>query len=171
MAVERQGKHKSKEDKSMPPLADLAPLLIDGVGDLLGGAAAAGEAAGSSTFSNFMDGVNLAQNLQNFLPSGQSGASSNSTPSSLEPFSGNPANFTTVLGGGGDGGSGGVDSSGGAGGFDGDFNDLANGADPSNTSSLLGIQTQADQEQTMLELEAKLESMQNQTDQFIVQNL
>jgi hypothetical protein len=188
----------------MPPLLALAPEVIAGVADAaavggeaaaVGGEAAAaggeaaaagadadaagGEAAGSSSFSDIMDGVDMAQN---FLPTGPS---NNSAPSSPVPFSGGglsfqgptPVDYTTGLGGGGGGSgdglaaSGGPGSAGGAGGFDGSFSDLASGADFNNTNSLLGIQAQADQQQTMMELAAKLESMQKETDQFIIQNM
>ena len=185
----------------MPPLAALIPEIVVGVGEAaavggeaaaVGGeaaaaggeaaaaaggeaAAAGGEAAGSSTMSNIMDGIDVAQN---FLPSGPSGPSSNSAPSSPVPFSGEglinskePMGIDYATGGGGGGATGSAAGAGAAGGFGGNFNSLASGADPNNASSLLGIQKQADQQQTLLELAAKLEAIQKETDQFIIQNL
>jgi hypothetical protein len=172
---------------------------VSSIGNDIGGAVSGGVQSAENVGSDLLNGNiggaigDAVQGVGNFFSNLFGGGSSGLQPAA--PFSppsggtsGSPAiglgleqppiqlGDTQVAGGGG-GSGGGVDSSGsaggagGVGGFDGDFNDLANGADPSNANSILGIQTQADQEQTMLELAAKLESMQSQTDQFISQNL
>jgi len=136
-------------------MSQLAALEAVRLSAAVGGEAAAavgGEAAGA--FSNILGGGSLDGVLaQNILPSSPG---SNLAPS---PFSG----FST--GGGFTGGAGNAT------GFGGNFNSLLNGADPNNANSLLGIQQQADQQQTMTELAAKLEQIQKETDQFIIQNL
>jgi hypothetical protein len=137
---------------------NLVQNALGGVGSAFSGGVQSAETVGSDLLSGniggaVMDGV---KGIGNFF--GNLFGIGGGAPAA-QPFS--PPS------GGGDATGG----AGGAGGFGGNFNSLASGADPNNANSLLGIQTQADQQQTLLELAAKLEAIQKETDQFIIQNL